>query len=49
MLNIIALITALGFFLFYALTALALIPCALALWVLKQIIAGIKWLQESIV
>ncbi|SOY65613.1 exported hypothetical protein [Cupriavidus phytorum] len=49
MTNIIALLTALGFFMFYGLTTLVLIPLALLSWALKKVIAGIKWVQESIV
>lgn len=46
--NIIALLCAAGFLLFYTLTAMLLIPLALVVWVLKQVIAGIKRLQEMV-
>lgn len=48
MTNIIALLAALGFFLFYALTAALLIPLALLAWALKKLIGAIKWLQEAL-
>ena len=47
--NIIALLAAFGFLCFYALTAALLIPLAVTVWVLKQVIAAIKWIQEAIV
>ena len=48
MANIVALLAALGFFCFYALTAALLIPCALLAWALKKVIGAIKWLQEAV-
>ncbi|HKS73499.1 MAG TPA: hypothetical protein VJQ82_09915 [Terriglobales bacterium] len=46
--NIIALLAAFGFLCFYALTAALLIPLPIAVWVLKQVIGAIKWLQEAV-
>lgn len=49
MTNIIALLAALGFLLFYTMTAALLIPLAITAWVLKKIIGAIRWLQEAVV
>ena len=48
MTNIIALLAALGFFLFYAMTAALLVPLAVTAWALKKCIGAIKWLQEAV-
>ena len=44
--NVIVLLQLLGLFLVWAVFTALLVPCAVAVWVLKQIISALEWVRE---
>ncbi|WP_439684850.1 hypothetical protein MNJPNG_04915 [Cupriavidus oxalaticus] len=44
--NVIVLLQLLGLFLVWTVFTALLVPCAVAVWVLKQIISALNWVRE---